>query len=193
MTRINLLPWRQLRRDQQQRRFMGVIGLVAMLAVGGVIIVHLFINGLIGEQQARNQYLRSEIAKVEKAGKDIQAMRKTEQSLLDRLQAIKQLQQTRPDMVKIFDALVRLAPEDLYLTSLNLHGTVLELKGAARNNKVVSDFMRELSQSSLFGEPTLKIIENRQLAANLPASIFDLEVPRIVPGIKSAKASGTVP
>ncbi len=187
MTRINLLPWRQLRREQQQREFVITLAGVAVLAVGCVIAVHLAIGRMMDVQRARNQYLNQQIDRVKHAEKAIKAMRQAEQSLLDRLQAIKRLQQSRPDMVKVFNSLVRLTPPALFVTSLTANDNRLEVKGDARDNKVVSDFMRELGRSPLFGEPVLKIIQRHSLAQNVPASSFDLTVNRIQPSKKASE------
>ncbi|MCB1806983.1 MAG: PilN domain-containing protein, partial [Candidatus Competibacteraceae bacterium] len=48
----------------------------------------------------------------------------------------------------------------------------------ARVNNVVSDFMREFEQSPLYAEPVLRVIENRTIADNVPASVFQLNVSR---------------
>ena len=178
MTRINLLPWRQQRRELQQRRFMGLLAFIVLLAGLGVLGAHLFVEELISQQNARNNYLRQEIAKLNEIEKEINEMQKTEASLLARMDTIKQLQSSRPDMVKALDALVRLIPEDVYLTSISSKGKNLQLNGNARVNNVVSDFMREFEQSPLFGEPVLRVIENRQIAENVPASVFQLTVNR---------------
>lgn len=187
MTRINLLPWRQLRREQQQRQFFIILAGVVLLAIGCVIMMHVYIGWMINAQQARNNYLNQQIAQVRHAEKEIKNMRQAEQRLIDRLQAIKRLQQSRPDMVKVFDSLVRLTPPDLFITSLTANNDRLEIKGDARNNKVVSDFMRELGNSSLFGEPVLKIIQRQTLAQNLPVSSFDLTVNRMHRKLKTSE------
>lgn len=178
MTRINLLPWRQQRRELQQRRFMGLLVFIVLLAGLGVLGAHMFVNELIDQQNARNDYLRQEITKLKKVEEEIKEMQKTEASLLARMDTIKKLQSSRPDMVKALDSLVRIIPEDVYLASLNSKGKNLQLNGNARVNNVVSDFMREFEQSPLFGVPVLRVIENRQIAENVPASVFQLSVQR---------------
>jgi len=178
MTRINLLPWRQQRRERQQRRFMGVLAGIVVLAAVGVLAAHLFVQELINQQNERNNFLRQEIVKLNKIEAEIKEMQKTETRLLARLDTIKNLQKSRPDMVKALDSLVRLIPEDVYLTQINSRGTRLQLNGNARVNNVVSDFMREFEQSPLYSEPVLQVVENRNIADNVPASVFQLNVNR---------------
>lgn len=179
MTRINLLPWREARRAQQQRNFLGLIAVAVVVAVLGVLLTHLYIAGLIENQEARNSYLRNEIAKLKKFEDEIQEMQRSEQRLLARLESVKQLQRSRPEPVKMLDALVRRLPEDMYLTEMKSEGKQVTLKGNARINNVVSDFMRELEQLELFKVPELRLITRRDIVSNIPASSFELVVQRV--------------
>lgn len=176
MTRVNLLPWRDRLRGRRQRDFLILLGAVTvavLLLLGGV---HVLITNLIDGQETRNQYLRNEIARLNRVEQEIRDMRQAETQLLDRLDAIRRLQRSRPDMVRAFDALVRLTPEDVFLTSLTARSTSFNVRGNARINNVVSDYMRELAQSAMFGEPQLKVIETRRLTGDIPVSAFDLDV-----------------
>lgn len=181
MTRINLLPWRERLRERRQRDFLilfGAVTVAVLLLLGGV---HMLINNLIDSQETRNQYLRNEIARLDRVEQEIRDMRQAETQLLDRLDAIRRLQRSRPDMVRAFDALVRLTPEDVFLTSLTARNTSFNLRGNARINNVVSDYMRELAQVPMFGEPQLKVIETRRLTGDIPVSAFDLDVAHTPP------------
>jgi type IV pilus assembly protein PilN len=179
MTRINLLPWREAKRAQQQRNFIGLIAVAIVVAALGVVLTHLYVAGLIENQEARNQYLRNEIAKLKKIEEEINEMQRSEERLLARLESIQRLQQSRPEPVKVLDTLVRRLPEDMYLSQLQSEGLQITLKGNARINNVVSDFMRELEQSELFGVPSLRVIERKTVFENVPASEFELVVSRI--------------
>lgn len=177
MTRINLLPWREARRKQQQRHFMSMLAIAAVVAVMGVLLAHLQITDRLEHQETRNQYLRSEIEQLKKVAAEIKQMDETKGRLLGRLEIIQNLQHKRPGMVYALDALVRHLPEEIYLTSLKSEGNQLVLKGTASSNNVLSDFMRELEKSPWFGEPILKVIENKEVNS-IRASEFELAVAR---------------
>ncbi len=179
MTRINLLPWRQRERDRKQRGFYISLGVAVGLAVLAVAGAHVLMTTLIDTQEQRNQFLRNEIAQLARIEQEILSMQRTEQQLMDRLDAIRRLQRSRPDMVQAFDQMVRLVPEDIFLNSMTARTESFNLRGNARFNNDVSDFMRELDQSPLFGEPQLRVIETRRLTADLPVSAFDIDVSRI--------------
>lgn len=181
MTRINLLPWREARRAQQQRNFLGMVAFAVIVAAAGVFAAHMYVAGLIEHQENRNQYLRDEIARLNEIEREIEEMKNSEDRLRARLDAIQKLQRGRPDMVKVLDAMVRRLPEDIYLNSFKAQGMTLTMRGNARVNNVVSDFMRELEQSELFGEPKLRIVENKTVFDDVPVSQFELVVNRKTP------------
>ena len=175
MTRINLLPWREARRKQKQRNFILLLlagGLVAALAV---TLWQLQIDQLIANQEARNQYLQGEIARLKKAEAEIKELEKVRVRLLSRLEIIQNLQTSRPGMVKVLDALPRLLPDNVYLLSLKSDGAQLTVKGIANSNNAISAFMRNLAESAEFGEPVLTVVENRDLN-DIRASVFELSV-----------------
>ena len=66
MARINLLNWREERRKQIEQQFYGLLGAGAIAAVGVVFAVQTQLNTMIDYQTSRNNYVKSEIKKVEK-------------------------------------------------------------------------------------------------------------------------------
>lgn len=174
-TRINLLPWREARRKQQERDFIIILSVAGAIAILGLFVTHLQIQDQIENQEARNAYLRGEIARLKKAEAEIKELDKVKSRLLSRLEIIQNLQASRPGMVKVFDALPRLLPEAMYLTSVKNEGNRLALKGVARSNNVISNFMRNLAESAEFGEPVLRVVETEEIN-DIEASTFELAV-----------------
>jgi type IV pilus assembly protein PilN len=177
MTRINLLPWRETQRKQQQRDFIFLLVAGLVVAVLGMSLVHLQIDNQITRQEERNEYLRGEITRLKKAEAEIKELDKVRARLLARLDVIQHLQTSRPGMVKVFDAIPRLLPENVYLVSLKNDGNQLTMKGIANSNNAISLFMRNLAESTEFGEPVLTIVENRDIN-DIRASVFELAVNR---------------
>jgi type IV pilus assembly protein PilN len=175
MRQINLLPWREAKRKQRQREF-GIMAL-ASLVVAGVIVgaVHLFFDNRIEYQTARNDYLKEEIQKQKRVEKEIKVMEATKARILGRMEVIQNLQASRPEMVHVFDEMVRVLPEEVYLTRVQRSGEALSLVGVARSNNLVSDFMRNLRDSGWFGDPSLQIINNKEVLG-IRASFFEMKV-----------------
>ena len=192
MTRINLLPWREARRVQRQRQLIGMLVAAALFGAGIVFLAYTEIAHRIEYQQERNNYLRGEIARLKKAAEEMQELQKTKSRLIERLNVIQKLQAVRPGMVRMLDELVRLVPQDIYLTGFKTANNQVTLNGIARSDDIISQFMRDLkSAADLFGEPVLQIIETRNVN-NVQARVFELVVPLKLGGeeVKPAGAEG---
>lgn len=176
MMRINLLPWREARRLQRQRDLIAMLVGVALLACGIMFLVHIEIANRIEFQQERNEYLRGEIARLKKAAEELAELQKAKSRLVDRIKVIQQLQASRPGMVRMLDELVRLLPQDIFLTSFKTADKRVTLIGTARNDQIISEFMREIRNSSLFGEPVLQVIQQKDVN-NVQARVFELSIP----------------
>ena len=106
MARINLLPWRAERRKARQKEFGVMLGLAVLGGILASFLIVSFYSGRISNQNARNDYLRSEIANVDKQITEIEALDKQKARLLARKEVIEQLQANRSQMVHLFDELV---------------------------------------------------------------------------------------
>jgi type IV pilus assembly protein PilN len=80
-TRLNLLPWREIRRKEQDRQLLTVAAGAWVLMVLAVFYAHLHVTHLIDDQNRRNEFLKGEIAKVEKEIKEIKEIKKQRQAL----------------------------------------------------------------------------------------------------------------
>lgn len=160
MARINLLPWRQEQRKEQLRQFFTVMGLMGVLVVVVVAAVYLQYSRLISIQNSRNQYLQEHIRKVEKQIREINSLAAKKQRLLARMQIIQQLQRNRPEVVRLFDEMVRVMPDGVYLTSFKQQKTNLLMTGVAQSNARVSALMRNIDQSEWLKDPQLVVIES---------------------------------
>ncbi len=159
MARINLLPWRQERRAEQQKQLLSITGLSVVLMLLIIVAVHLEISRQVSGQNARNTYISAEIHKVEKQLTEIQDLEKAKAQLLARMKIIQQLQQNRPEIVHLFDEIARQIPEGVYLRSFQQTGKQLKLEGVAQSNARVSAFMRNIATSGWMTDPKLDVIQ----------------------------------
>lgn len=164
MARINLLPWREVRRKDQQTRFFTSLLFAAVLTGLGVFFVHYYVNELIAYQQQRNDRLNEEIARVDKAIAEIKELEKTRARLEARMKVIEDLQTKRPGIVHLFDELVGTLPDGTYLTALSQAGENLTINGKAESNARVSVYMRNIDSSDYMKAPVLDVIEAKETA-----------------------------
>jgi type IV pilus assembly protein PilN len=161
MTRINLLPWREEARQRRRKEFAAAGGLALVFTLLLAVLVHLQIEGRIGDQQARNQLLEGEIAQLNRQIKEIQDLEKIKADLLSRMEIIQELQESRPEIVRLFEELVVTIPEGVYLTKLEQTGRTVVVEGRAQSNARVSAFMRNIEASTWIGSPRLLLIEDK--------------------------------
>ena len=179
MAKINLLPWREEQRKEQTRQFLTVMGLCAFLTAAIVLLVHINIGGQIDHQNKRNEILQSEITQLDAALQEIRDLEDTKQQLLARMEVIQSLQQRRPQIVHLFDELVRTVPEGIYLRELKQSGQSLTIKGVAESNGRVSAYMRNIDSSDWMSTPKLSVIETKK--GTLRSSDFELTTSQSTP------------
>ena len=175
MARINLLPWRAERRKARQKEFGVMLGLAVLGGILASFLIVSFYNGRISSQNARNDYLRGEIASVDKQIVEIEALDKQKARLLARKEVIEQLQSNRSQMVHLFDELVKTIPDGVALTAIKQEGEMLTLSGRSQSNARVSTYMRNLEGSGWMTRPDLTVIEAKEGNSGLPYT-FDLTV-----------------
>ena len=103
--------------------------------------------------------LKNEIEALEQRIKEIIDLEAKKESLLARMEIIEQLQRSRPEIVHVFDQLVRTLPDGVYLTTVKQTGPKIEIKGAAESNTRVSAFMRNIDKSGWLKDPDLEVVE----------------------------------
>ena len=148
MILINLLPHREERRKQRKRAFFVGLGVAAGT---GLVVAGLWYGALqqmTQAQQARNNFLRDEIAKLEAQIKDIATLRAEIDSLKARQGAVEDLQLNRNVPVHLLDELVRLTPEGIYLGGIKQTDSSVLVNGVAQTNERVSEFLRNAQSNS---------------------------------------------
>ena len=155
MPRINLLPWREEQRQKRKKDFLVAIG-IAVLA-GGVLTYasKWYVGQQIRNQQTRNATLTEEIRELDAQIEEINGLRALRERLIARMEVIQQLQQSRPNIVHLFDEIVEAMPEGTYLTSVNQTGERIELVGVANSTTRVATLMRNIEDSEWLRDPQL--------------------------------------
>ena len=169
MPRINLLPWRDAQRKERKLAFLVSLlgaGVAALVTTFGV---NLYFNSLLSGQESRNERLRAEIRDLDKQIEKINDLEQQKQKFIARMQIIEKLQRSRPEIVHVFDELVRTLPDGAYLTAVKQNNARLKIEGVAQSSTRVSTFMRNIDSSQWLRNPELDIVEtkpNQPLGAN---------------------------
>ena len=150
MVKINLLPWRDERRQQLTKEFYFMLAGAALFAAGVVFAGNYYFDKSIQIQNGRNSYLQSEIKKLDEQIVEIEELEKKKAGLLARKEVIEQLQASRTQMVHMFDELVKTIPNGVFLEKINQLGNRISMEGYAQSHSRVSAYMRQLESSDWF-------------------------------------------
>jgi type IV pilus assembly protein PilN len=160
MPRINLLPWREQERKVRRREFGvaagGAVFAGIIFALGGKLVYSSWTDAQI----EKNNLLKKEIVKLDAEIADIQDLENRKQRLVARMEIIEKLQRKRPEIVHLFDEIVKTVPDGVYLTSIKQTGNRLEIKGIAQSSTRVSSFMRNIDSSVWMDNPVLLVVES---------------------------------
>ena len=155
MARINLLPWREARREEQKKAFLTILGVVAVAAVLLLVLGDRIVNAQIENQRARNNYLTQNINVLNAQVEEIKDLQRKRNQLIERMRVIQELQGNRPIIVRVLDQLVRTVPDGVFYTSVEAVGQELTIEGIAESNNRVSSLMRRLDASEWLKDPNL--------------------------------------
>lgn len=184
MARINLLPWREQLREERKQRFLVTLAGVLVVAAGTVFLGDQYLSGAIEQQNARNDYVRKEIALLDARIKEISELKTRRQQLLERMKIIQDLQGNRPISARVFDQLVRTLPDGIYFASVKMTGKSIAIEGAAESNNRVSNLMRNLDASDWLEAPNLTQVKATTAGALDQANVFQLTVQQTQPAVE---------
>lgn len=159
MPRINLLPWREQERKDRRRQFFVAAGGAVAAGFAVLGLGKLMYSGWIDAQTEKNIYLKKEIGKLDEQITDILDLENRKQRLVARMAIIEKLQRSRPEVVHLFDEVVKTVPDGVYLTSVKQTGKKLEIHGIAQSSTRVSTFMRSIDASQWLNNPVLEVVE----------------------------------
>jgi len=164
MIRINLLPYREAAKKARREQFYVLAGLVCLLGALLVFAVYTYLGNAVDGQAGRNEFLKNEIAELDKELNEIKRLKEQTQALLARKQVIEDLQRDRGGTVYLLSELVKQVPEGVYLKSLKQTGDSINVTGYAQSNARISALMRNLESSPWLGQP--RLIESKAVILN---------------------------
>ena len=162
MILINLLPHREARRQQRKQAFFAGIGMAVLVGAGIVLLWYTAVNTQIGTQEEHNQFLSSEIKRLDAQIADVATLKAEIGALKARQKAVEDLQADRNMPVYLLNELVKQTPEGVYLTSIKQGGQQVAITGVAQTNERISEFLRNTSSNSPWLEKPQLVSINAQ-------------------------------
>lgn len=148
MILINLLPHREAAKLKRKESFF--VSLSASALLGGLLAVLIFVwyQVQITEQQARNTVLRTENARLDVQIKEVASLQKEISGLRSRQEAVEDLQTERNLPVHLLNEIVKQVPDGIFVKSFKQDGALVAINGVAQSNERVAEFLRNLSSEN---------------------------------------------
>ena len=192
LTRINLLPYREEIKQRKQQQFKVLMLGAFAVGLGLAAATYLGIDSAISNQEGRNNFLQTEIDRLDRELGEIDKLQQEKEAFLAKKLKVEELQEKRYQAAYILDSLNALTPDNTYLTALEAESaTSYKISGHAISDNKIAVMMRSLPSTGIFLQPELlsiKKVDNYQ-EFTLKSSINQVNTPAPAP---TAQSSGEV-
>lgn len=161
LIKINLLPYREMREQQQKKDFQKIMAFGAIIGVGACILIYSSLTGIVASQNGRNENLEAGIAVLDGELKEINELNKRKHDFLVRKQKVEELDNKRFEGARIIDTLNQLVPDGTYIIKIDAsgNGTTINdsytITGKAISDNKVATLMTALPSTGIFETPQL--------------------------------------
>ncbi|HFC8457583.1 TPA: PilN domain-containing protein [Neisseria subflava] len=189
LTRINLLPYREEIKQRKQQQFKILMLGAFAVGLGLAAATYLGIDNAISNQEGRNNFLQTEIDRLDRELGEIDKLQQEKEAFLAKKLKVEELQEKRYQAAYILDSLNTLTPDNTYLTALEAESpTSYKISGHAISDNKIAVMMRSLPSTGIFLQPELlsiKKVDNYQ-EFTLKSSINQVNTPAPAPTAQSS-------
>ena len=189
LTRINLLPYREEIKQRKQQQFKVLMLGAFAVGLGLAAATYLGIDSAISNQEGRNNFLQTEIDRLDRELGEIDKLQQEKEAFLAKKLKVEELQEKRYQAAYILDSLNALTPANTYLTALEAESpTSYKISGHAVSDNKIAVMMRSLPSTGIFLQPELlsiKKVDNYQ-EFTLKSSINQVNTPAPAPTAQSS-------
>ena len=190
LTRINLLPYREEIKQRKQQQFKVLMLGAFAVGLGLAAATYLGIDSAISNQEGRNNFLQTEIDRLDRELGEIDKLQQEKEAFLAKKLKVEELQEKRYQAAYILDSLNALTPDNTYLTALEAESpTSYKISGHAVSDNKIAVMMRSLPSTGIFLQPELlsiKKVDNYQ-EFTLKSSINQVNTPAPAPTAQSSR------
>ncbi|HHF2892335.1 TPA: PilN domain-containing protein [Vibrio diabolicus] len=146
--RINLLPWRENQREEHRRRFISLVALGMLVAIGIQWGIGKFFEYQQDQQQERLDYLTHYIVELDQR---IEAMKIAEQEhskILERLKVVEGLQNGRNKTTEFMNLMPAVIPEGVYVDKIKMNDLEIEISGISDSTPKLATMLDNMERSA---------------------------------------------
>lgn len=145
---INLLAWRENQREEHRHRFLSLIVLGVIVALGVQWGIGKFYQYQQDQQQQRLDYLAHYISQLDKR---IEAMKIAEQEhskILERLKIVEGLQNGRNKTTEFMNLMPSVIPEGVYVDKIKMNDYEIEISGISDSTPRLATMLDNMERSA---------------------------------------------
>lgn len=142
-----------------------------LVAIGVSMVLLMFavskaMDSLIVTQERRNQFLTAELVKIDAQIGEIKRIRQSKDAIEQRMTLIEQLEVSRNAAPIVLDELARVVPPGVSFARFSRTINRVEIDGVSDSNNRLANFMRNVSDSTVFNDGELSSIVADTTAAD---------------------------
>ncbi len=167
MTRINLYPWREELEERQKKQFIILLSFLSVIMFIAMFVINGIYASYVRNQTENNEYLQSELVKLDRQLREINELKAQKDALISRLGVIQKIENDRYDTLTLFNEIINLINPLIVLKEIKRTDSLVKITGVAESNAEVAKFLRALDISPSFRRTELNQIrvEQDQVAA----------------------------
>ncbi|ARG97893.1 PilN domain-containing protein [Legionella micdadei] len=152
---VNLLPWRQIMRNTQQRKFLASTLIVSASIMIMCLLMHYHFARLNNEQTKRNQEIKKNIDIFAEKILEINQMKKKKKEMTKMVEFVEKLRNEGYFFIRLFDELTKIIPNGIYLNNIQLKNRKIALNGESEFNHLIPILMKNIEKNPWMKNPNL--------------------------------------
>ena len=183
MIRINLLPFRAARKQENIKNQVVMFLLSLLLVLCVLFLLHSVLGRRVTTLTAEIKNTQNELARVEAMAKEVTTIKDHLGKVKERLDVIQTLKGDRAAPVHLLDDLTKWVVErSMWITSMESEATKVTFRGIAVDNKTVATFMRRLEDSGQFISVDLLTVQRSLQENEASSNLKQFDVICLKPG-----------
>ena len=164
MIRINLLPIGRRPVEEKIRKEISIFVLLVFFSLVVMAYFHVGHTREIKRISNEKQALDRDIRRYQDRQKQLDALKKKEAMLKQKLGVIDDLRKNRDLPVRVLDELaIRIPSDKMWVKNLSQKGGILTITGVARGNETIAQFMEVLAKSPYIDDQGVVLKQSRQV------------------------------
>ncbi|OIQ25398.1 PilN domain-containing protein [uncultured Vibrio sp.] len=159
---INLLPWREHKREQHKKRFLNLVVLALMVSFLIQYLIGWYFSNQLTQQQGRINYFTRYIEQLDRQIDELKLTELDHAALLTRLSVVEKLQTSRNKSTDFMIEIQKLVPDGVYVDKIRINGNAIEMRGFSDSTAHLATMLDNLEKSTFLADVEMHSIVHDQ-------------------------------